>query len=81
MGDIRYIPKKCPECKGTYYICDASSSLMYVDICDHCGSRNSDLEYYEIGEDEIILCTKKKLERLMKKEPKVQEFRERIEKL
>ena len=60
MGDryIWYVP--CPECEKEVEYYDAPSCLMYVAVCD-CGWREPK-NYYEIGEHEIVLCTRKEYE-------------------
>ena len=80
MGDryLSYYP--CPQCGKEVEECDASSSLMFIAICDACGWKDP-RDYYEIGENEIALCTKEELQELIESNPEIKKFREEITKL
>ena len=57
MGDRITSYYKCPKCKtGEVEEYDAASSLMFVATCDNCDYRD-DREYFEISDNEIVLCT------------------------
>jgi len=79
MGDriTTYLP--CPKCGEETEQYDASSSLMWIWNCEHCGWKD-DRDYYEVSEHEIHLCTEEELEEKCKKDPKIQEFRDEINK-
>lgn len=80
MGDRITTYHPCPQCHKEMETYDASSSLMYVSQCDHCGYKDR-REYFEISENEIRLITSEQLEELKKKDKKVKKFREELEKL
>jgi len=56
MGDRTMWTAKCPKCGKDVEYYDAPSCLMYGTSCE-CGWR-SPYDYYEIADNEIVLCTK-----------------------
>jgi len=56
MGDRTVTMIKCPECEVMVELYDAPSSLIYSARCDNCGWEEP-LDYYEIGKNQIMLCT------------------------
>jgi endogenous inhibitor of DNA gyrase (YacG/DUF329 family) len=55
MGDRTTWWGPCPKCGKEIEWYDASSSLLYGANCE-CGWADP-LHYYEISDDEIVLCT------------------------
>ena len=55
MGDriTTFLP--CPKCGKESEQYDASSSLLWVWTCEHCGWKD-DKEYFEKSISEIVLC-------------------------
>lgn len=67
MGDRTYKWEDCPKCKGkkTVQVYDAPSSLTYSAECSKCGWK-SDLNYYEVDTNEILLTTLKEYKKIIK---------------
>jgi len=77
MGD-RYISYyDCPKCGEEVELYDAPSSVMYVAICDKCGWREP-LNYYEVADNEIVLCTKEEYNKKYKHTDWCQDYRNSI---
>ena len=81
MGDRYYYYSDCPKCgaKQGLETYDAPSCYQYVVSCEVCGwvDRNSP-NYYDIADNEIVLCTKEEYIKKYKYTPFCQERRKEI---
>lgn len=77
MGDriTTYLP--CPKCGKKTEQYDASSSLLWVWNCEHCGWHDP-RSYYEVDETHIVFCTEEEARMCEKKNT---EARASLEKL
>lgn len=78
MGDRTWWDEECPKCGAIIEVYDAPSSLQWCKICEKCGYDDGQ-DYYEIGKYEVVLCTKKELNRMCKSRPEVMKFRKKID--
>jgi hypothetical protein len=57
MGDRTISMINCPKCNRAVELYDAPSCLQYIANCEKCGWREPH-DYYDVGDNEIALCTK-----------------------
>lgn len=80
MGDRTWWYEPCPNCQAEMEVVDAPSSLIWSRRCEMC-QWNDGRNYYEVGLNNIALCTEGQLQEMMNNDPAIKEFREEIDKL
>jgi len=82
MGDRLIYYKDCPKCgkENGIEVYDHPSALMYVAICENCGYKE-DLDYYELDENTIVLCSKKEYEKIKKEHEKSKKNKQKKKKI